>query len=707
MESVRDASNKTVADREQAKAPEPTRTSSRSPTTTLLGLQRDAGNRAVARLLANVQRTTVDASFGETLYNRENGTTGEATAGHFTGSGTYDITRQDDNGVTVEVKIRFVSQSRNTTPPVPPATTPRVGALIGPVTAIPEGDTRRDFATTTMTAAVQNWNGRLTLVGTEAPAEATDAGDGSGAGAGSRATAPTQKRLPVTFVATPVWTLDGPANAQVVLHPSSVVGGSTGNPIDAGNFYERRDESAYPAQDSVIYAHEYGHLLGIPDEYSQSNQQMNLLLHQASPTGAAAALQALDRTTVERMVLRAMAQPLYDQLTTAMGPVITALQAQRPKATTLMTAALRTGIRQDNVTAALRTRLEQLSADQLHAAVPRAAAFETTANFSPRTRATEGVGAALGGDAITNAVGNAYWRAAQAPSGQNVAVDGLGDVRINVSSVVGGLGTGTGSMATPAAGVASTTVTAPGGVPAVAGPTAAAAGGGAGAPALPAIAPSPNLIGQLSALPAAWGDAGSALDAAITPEAVGNKMTELLQAANVAAELQPVVAGVAARPRATQIRQLYIRALRIVTNLSNGAAQQIVESLITDTVNPTLTASIAGLQTQIHAEVERVMHTPPGTLAAAPADPNMAAMVAGMKARLDADKAATAASSSRDPLGAGQAAPDQDVTYSYQGLMGSNRTTALRADQMAPIVAAFNTNCRNAPQESMFTAETR
>ena len=53
-------------------------------------------------------------------------------------------------------------------------------------------------------------------------------------------------------------------------------------------------------------AHEYGHLLGIPDEYSQSNAQMHKLMHQASPTLAAGEDQKLDDAATKYMVLRAM-----------------------------------------------------------------------------------------------------------------------------------------------------------------------------------------------------------------------------------------------------------------------------------------------------------------------------------------------------------------------------------------------------------------
>lgn len=529
-----------------------------------------------------------------------------------------------------------------------------------------------------MQSAITNWNGKLTFVGSEAPE-----GDSAGVAV--------PKRLPVTFQAQPVWTEAESANATVIIHPATVIGGSTGNPIDAGNFYEERNRAMYPADESMIYAHEYGHLLGIPDEYSQSNRQMHLLLHQASPSSAVAAGAALDRATVERMVLSAMSNPLYAQMTAAMPAVVSAFRGAQPLVTTKMSAALRQGIRDESVSSALETRLEQSSADRLHASVPHIAAFQTTANFSPRSRAIDGVGAEFAGPALTTRIQDSYWRALQAPLGANVAVEGLGDVSINLSSGVAGMGQGTGPVATPAGALATTTV------------------GAAAAPGsrIPPIAPPASLVGQLRAIPATWDAAGSVVESAITPEAVAARMSATLTAANVAAMIAPVVPGVVAAPRTQQVGALYRQALQIVTNLSSTVARQIVADLLSSQLTPVLQASVTSFQTAIRTEVDRIMTTPAGALAATGTpDPDLVAVVAGMKARLDAAKAATASTTSRDPIGAGQAAPDQDVTYSYQGLMGTNATAALRTDQFAPMVLQFNANFKR-PREADFTAESR
>ena len=97
------------------------------------------------------------------------------------------------------------------------------------------------------------------------------------------------------------------------MHPTSTrADPATGNPIDAGNYYLNKGN--YSNDDNVIAAHEYGHLLGIDDEYSQSNEMLNALLHQAAPENAPSAMAALDKKTVERMVLASLKRPLLDRL---------------------------------------------------------------------------------------------------------------------------------------------------------------------------------------------------------------------------------------------------------------------------------------------------------------------------------------------------------------------------------------------------------
>jgi hypothetical protein len=150
---------------------------------------------------------------------------------------------------------------------------------------------------------------------------------------------------------------------------------------------------------------------------------------------------------------------------------------------------------------------------------------------------------------------------------------------------------------------------------------------------------------------------------------------------------------------------LYRRAFTLVNNSAAAAAKQVVSDMLLATVKPTLASSVSSLQSSINAEVTRITTTPPAGMAAAgPADPQMAAIVAAMKTRLDADKTATAGTR-RDPTKGGGSAPDQNVTYSAQGLMGSSNSSTVRADQFQGMVDAFNAKLRKIPREDAFTVD--
>ncbi len=643
----------------------------------MLALQRAVGNRAVATMMGTVaQRVAVqEATRTETLYNTTS-SGGQATANKYTMNPSYDMSRSGDSGVTVTVRIKFLSQSRNSVDPnaagSPPGT-PALGTLLGSPAEIPASDPRRAWATGVAAGGVAHWNGRLTLVGEEWNLLEDN----------------TRKRLPVTFRSVPVFGIGEEADSQIIVHPPSTVAGTPGQPIDAGNYYMNKG-TRYSGDDNVIAAHEYGHLLGIPDEYSQSNEQLNALIHQAAPGSAPSARAALDRTTVERMVLSALQQPMIDQLVSAMPAVTEALRARRKAVKTKMAAAAKAGVITPEVRTELRDQLTAASEPGLAASVPGVVAFETTANFSNITNADAGVEAGFSAAALTRQIRDRYDKAFDTALGQRVTVAGLGSVSVNVKGSVPATTAAGGAQAAPAAGLASSNV------------------GAAAAPGLPAIAPPPGLVGKLAALPATWGAAGSAVETGVTPAAFSAKMAAALKgtaaaAARAAAALPP---GTPPAPRMARAQALYARAYQMVTNAASAASRQVAAELVQTAVAPVLDAGVSDLQTSIAAEVKRIMSTPAsGVAALGTPDPNMVAMVAAMKARLDADKTATAGGG-RDPLGSGGPAPAQDVTYSYQGLMGSNATTALRPDQFAPMVRQFNDRLTTT-FEKKFTAEVK
>ena len=640
----------------------------------LLDLQRTAGNRAVSSLVSRanqsqpgaavVQRVEVkDKALSETLYN-QSGAGGKAGAAQYNLTPAYVLTRTGDSGVTAKVRIKFLHQVRGPDK-----------VLIGSPTEIPvnDPDDRRGWAEKLTKEQVKPWNGHVTMTGEEVNVASKN----------------TTKRLPLTFEAVPVFGLnDKDFDAVVIIHPSSVVAGSPGQPIDAGNYYINK--GAYSADEKVIAAHEYGHLIGIPDEYSQSNEQLNALLHQAAPGTAPSAQAALDKTTVERMVLSSLRTPLMDALNTAMPSVTDALRAKRAAVKKQLAAVTKTGVKDAAVTTELEKQLTAAAQPGVAKGVPRAVAFQTTRNFSNKDLAGSTVEAGFSAAALATMIRDKYSASLWGAEHADVAVAGLGDVAVNVQQSVRNTTQAGGTQAANA--------------------TAAAAGsvGTAGGPinflGMPLVAPPTGLIAKLMGIPAAWGTAGSALEAGVTSAAFTTKMEAVLKVQGAAAAIAALIPGLGAGPTISGNRALYAKAYSMVNNAASEAAKQLATDLLSTVIPPVITGGVSDLQTSIQAEVDKIMGTPPAG-AAALANPAMAALATAMKARLDADKTASAGGG-RDPIGAKKPAPDQDVTYSYQGLMGSSGNLKIREDQLAPLVKQFNSHCTTF-WEKAFTAEVK
>jgi hypothetical protein len=677
-----------------------------------IALQRSAGNRAVAGMLRRIQRVEVKLPDDpETLYDSTD-KRGRATANSYASTVAYEITRQADSGTTVTIKTLFVSQLRG-----------RDGKPRGKESEIPADDERRAFATDVTSKAMVYWNGRVAFVGEEtippggaplpvpgtpAPAGGTTPPAPAGAGtppaptaAPAPAATPTPgpapigpphviaKRLPVTFKNEPVFDLAAAHHARVVIHPRSVTAGTPGNPIDAGNYYVNK--GAYEDDQDKITAHEYGHLLGIDDEYSQSNEQLNAALHASAPGNAPSHMAKLDKATVERMVVMSMRAPMVAQLAKAMPQVTAAIRAQREVVTKRMVAAAREGIGDDSVTGQLQDQLSARTATkaEIEAQVPAVIAAQTTSGFDAGAHAAAGIKKVFPVAALTDQMLAIYAR--RFSEGSTVNLGDQGDVTIDVQSSVTRTTAKGGANAAAAKGLAASNVGKP---PAKGG----ASGAGGGTAALPAITPPATLVDKLIALPADWKDAGSAVEREITPQRFATLVVAVLKAAQVAgAALPPARQAIGSR------RRLIQTATTLLTNAARSATSQLASDLVEATTRPTLEGSVDEFREAVRAEVEKVMGTPAsGVASLGTPDPNMTAIVAAMKTRLEANKAA-AAGGGIDPLNTGGKAPPQDVTYDRLGLMGT-KTGVLRPDQFQGVLGQFNGHLKNA-QEKAFTTE--
>src|SRR4029453_2559554 len=161
-------------------------------------------------------------------------------------------------------------------------------------------------------------------------------------------------------------------------------------------------------------------------------------------------------------------------------------------------------------------------------------------------RGERGLGAGGVATMIRGKYSQALWGAEKA----NVAVEGLGDVSINIQQSVRNATATGGAQAADAATAAGTAVGGPGGPATFFG--------------LPLIVPPSGLIGQLMAIPSTWGTAGSALEAGVTPAAFSAKVEGILKVTGAAESIARLVGLGPAE--VTKHRDLYTRAYGMVNS---------------------------------------------------------------------------------------------------------------------------------------------
>ncbi|MFH0750876.1 MAG: hypothetical protein V2B17_03485 [Chloroflexota bacterium] len=672
-------------------------------------LQRLAGNAAVHGAIVRrggpvAQRIPVGAAFRETLLTTPEAGEVAGGAGGYTAAGyalgaenRYQITR-DAQGVRVEVRIYFRDPGG------------------GP---IPDGDTRRGDASGMCSGLVTQWNDRFEFVGRRRPPAGgpTDAGVPAGtgpapgtpaapAGPGGAAAALDEIRLPVRYLATPVFDPAAERDATVTLRTNVATGEApTGGPygvIDAGNWFTSIDRRVYPADPNVIYAHEYGHLLGIPDEYSLSNAEMHNRIHGAYPIEGTGAADDLDSQATRVVLVRAIVAQLKPRLRGAATQIARIVAGQRSQLVALLARTMRSGWRDGSTTAGIASaaRTALAGRDRALRAVPGAVAFEARQNRSYFTDAQAGFADALDPANFGQLLETAFENAAEtAISGGQVT---LGPEPGRCTDRDMTIRVGTRNLGSDATLTASATSAAN----AIAGANPAPAPGARP----PRVSPSSGLLERIAALPGTWSNLQGAFEAEAT------RLPNTLVALATSAISDPsFAAGVDNSPA-----NLYRQLLAVFGTVSATAASATFSDFFAAQVQPTMRdqsnelVTLVGDEIGLHSTVPAGGGTSAGTVAAP--DPAAAARTQAIAAAIEtgatrARAMATAAAPANLAPGARQTT-DVNVRYSVEGMMGSNASPTgalIRTDHLSGMVGAFNTNSpalRHADEEN-FTVRRR
>ena len=671
----RKAERRKAPRRVSARRPEPDATREREPlagVSRLLGLQKLAGNAAVA---GAVQRIAVQApSRQETLFNRRNtpGQAGAAVFGSATGR-TMDMSRGGSpEAVTVTVRIRFIQQARALS--APDASGNQFPVDSGPITAIPAGDARRPFAQDICDKAPSHWTGRAVLVGTRAAASGIASLWDSDPGG--------PVRLPLKFRAVPVYDLAPvPADREIRLFPLAQAAGGATHPVDAAHYY--MNPGTYAGMDQeAIYAHEYGHLLGLSDEYSHSNPQMHALLHGIDPGTADERGKAMDRESVRKMVLAALTRPLMDRVTASTNEIARAFTAGRAPVVTALGTSLRAALRDASVKSMLGLNVPPAVAalaPQVPGMIDAAVAATDTRTLASRIVSTE-----FGAGPMGALVRRLYYSALSNAAKGSVDLGGI-NMSINIE----------GNAGIDAAGnavVAPTGLWGGGGAPAAdIGAAVDRAAGALRTGRVPPVRASGSVLRELSALPGAW----AGLPAAAPTSLAGGTLIADINGAMLRAWLARVASAAPAPTPIARRRALARAASGTVRSAAEAAATNAIRAFLDAELQPIMRNSTTALMAAIGDEVTRIMGTPANQLAlTSTRDPAIASLASTMhtqlQAQITAAKAAQTAAAGSTAVNPGTTAPAQPVTYSTVNMMSDN-TDIFRPDQFTQLATLFNT----------------
>lgn len=587
----------------------------------------------------------------------------------------------------VTVRIQFVKQARGEEPfkkddkgkvlkndkgePIPD---PDYKRNIGPITAITDPEEIK-FAQERCDGIGPAWD-HYSLKSVDRPLP-PPAGAGAGAAAPPiPAPPPTDVKLPLKFKAEAVFD----TGAKDVHKTIRLFGHGTeanregAHPIDAGHWYMDTKVNYAGMNEDTIAAHEYGHLLGLHDEYSRSNDQVHQMMH-VMGGGAKNQDKLLDRETARKMTAVALFAPISGQLNAKLKEVTETIAGASKLFERQLATTLRTTFRQSDVRSMLVSQIEpHLSRPGLKRALPEVVRFESSDNFSNITLAklVPEVVAKDVADAIGARVSN--WKAQQGYIMGLTGADGTTtDLYADYSAnVTGAAAAGAGKTAGDA--VANQVV---GGVPKVPPPT--------------------SLLGELNNLPNVWKNPKNRKIDAVS----ANQLKARISGAIATAEAMKLLSSI------TTVKQLYQRVLTLVETTAVSGGSQILTSTMIKAATGTVDAQLAALDAKIANEVDALMGLGAGGVAAVSADPNIKALASTMVGLLKAQQNPKSWDQSTT-INPGSGGAGQDVKYSADSMMGYNNTKkeGFRADMINPVVDQFNSHLKKATEDK-FTAETR
>ncbi|MFO7678738.1 MAG: hypothetical protein R6X34_01685 [Chloroflexota bacterium] len=640
--------------------------------TAVLDLQRTLGNAVTQQQLraagpeGMIQRVALsNAPTSETLHNTATAggdfSANTYTVGSWSDTGAsgdvqYDMSR-GTGGVTVNVRIKFVAS---------------LGSDTTEATALPEGQPRT-FATNMCRQLVSFYNGRFVLVGQRrAPQDAGVVAGVPDAGAASPATQ--EVRLPLAFRATPVFDTDADSHSTVHLDTTTVATGASGAAINAQEWFMNKNDANYPATFDSIYAHEYGHLIGLPDEYSLSNPNMHALFHNISPTSETQMNNQLDKAGIREMVLAAIRPRMLAQIQNIGSDVALALEGQQAAVARSLASGLRQAWRQgstiSNIADQIRPQLEAAGQTRALAMLNQALRFQATRNLSNASIGRDVTAAELVPAQIQQILNSTFNQAATAAQQSTITIPfeetGGGSQTLSVTIDVGPVVSSAASPLNAAANqAAAASVGAPEPVP---------PGGRRRVP----LYPSETLIGRLTQMPGQWQNVSALMDSEVTQ--MGARLEAAITAALAATDVSSSVND--------NVRQLYRVLYDLVNNVSTSVTQETLRAFLSGQIRPLMEQQVNELMSLVEAEVDSHQTAAgTGTNAApgAPVDPALAAAVTQMEAR--------ARTMMNPPTPAAGGTPNVPVTFTTNTLMGNNAAgTDLRLDQMQRIADNFNTN---------------